>query len=373
MDFNLSEEQTMLRDGVERYIKDAYGFEERRHHAVSAEGFSREHWQQFADLGWLALNLPEDVGGLDCSFAETAIVLESFGRGMVLEPYINSAVLCARIIDQSGNDHHRHDLLPALIEGRMLLSLADSENGSRFAVGCCAETFAMKTAQGYTLSGLKTLVMGAASADKLLVTASLDDFSDPAVFVVDRNASGVSLDSYTLIDGTRAADVRFDAVQLPASALLLAPSASQKVLEEAHDRGALAVVAQILGVMHGVMDLTAEYIKTRVQFGQPIGKFQALQHRMSEMFVEATHTRSILFRGMAYLEKPPQERSKAISAAKAAASKSGRFVCAQGVQLHGGIGLTEEYQVGHYFRLMTLLEKHFGDIDYHLARFAANS
>lgn len=371
MDFNLSEEQTMLRDGVERYIKDAYGFEARRHQANSTEGFSREHWQQFADLGWLALNLPEDVGGLDCTFAETAIVLESFGRGMVVEPFVVSAVLCARIIDRSGSDYHRHDLLPALIEGRLLLAFADSENGSRFSVGCCAETYAVKTPQGYTLNGLKTLVVAAPSSDKLLVTASLDDFSEPAVFIVDRQTPGVSLDGYTLIDSCRAADVRFDNVELPESALLLAPASSRAVLDEAHDRATLAVVAQILGVMHGVMDLTAEYIKTRSQFGQPLGKFQALQHRMAEMFVETTHTRSILYRGMAYMDKLPSERRKAVSAAKAAAGKSGRFVCGQGVQLHGGIGLTEEYQVGHYFRLMTFLEKQFGDIDYHLARFAA--
>lgn len=371
MDFNLSEEQLMLRDGVERYIREDYAFEERRQQVGSGEGFSRAHWQQFADLGWLALTLPEDVGGLDCSFVETSLVLESFGRGMVLEPFVSSAVLCARIVDRSGSDYHRNDLLPALIEGRLLLALADTECGSRFSVGCAEDTIARKTAQGYQLSGVKTLVFNAPSADKLLVTARFEDCSHPAVFVVDRDAPGVALNEYALVDGSRAADVRFSKVELADAALLIEPSRSQAILEEAHDRAALAVVAQTLGVMHGVMDMTQEYIKTRNQFGQPIGKFQALQHRMAEMFVEAQHTRSILYRGMAYLDKPAPERRKAISAAKAAASKSGRFVCAQGVQLHGGIGMTEEYPVGHYFRLMTLLEKQFGDIDFHLARFAA--
>lgn len=371
MDFNLSEEQLMLRDGVERYIRDDYDFEQRRHQATTGEGFSREHWQQFADLGWLALTLPEDVGGLDCSFVETSLVLESFGRGMVLEPFVSSAILCARIVDRSGSDYHRHDLLPALGEGRLLLALADSECGSRFAVGCTEDTVALKTGQGYQLSGVKTLVFDAPSADKLLVTARLEDCRHPAVFVVDRTAPGVELNEYALVSGSRAADVRFSKVDLPESALLIDPSRSQAILEEAHDRAALAVVAQSIGVMHGVMDLTAEYIKTRSQFGQPIGKFQALQHRMSEMFVEAQHTRSILYRGMAHLDKPADERRRAISAAKAAVGKAGRFVCAQGVQLHGGIGMTEEYPVGHYFRMMTLLEKQFGDIDYHLARFAA--
>lgn len=371
MDFNLSDEQMMLRDGVERFIKDEYGFEERRQQANQGEGFSRAHWQQFADLGWLALNLPEDVGGLECSFAETSIVLESFGRGLVLEPFVTTAVLCARLIDRSGHEQHRQALLPSLVQGSLLLALADTESGSRFTVGCAEQTIAERTADGYRLNGLKTLAFGAPSADRLLVTASLDDANEPAVFLVDRQAAGVSLDSYNLVDGSRAADVRFKNVELPASALLIEPSNSREILDEAHDRAALAVVAQMLGVMHGVMDLTAEYIKTRSQFGQPIGKFQALQHRMAEMFVEAQHSRSILYRGMAYLEKSLVERRKAVSAAKAAVGKSGRFVCAQGVQLHGGIGMTEEYQVGHYFRLMTLLEKQFGDIDYHLTRFSA--
>jgi len=370
MDFNLSEEQLILRDGVERYIREDYGFEQRRHQATAGEGFSREHWQTFAELGWLALTLPEDVGGLDCSFVEAAVVLESFGRGMVLEPFISSVMLCARIVDRSGSDYHRKDLLPALVEGRMLLAFADSESGSRFTLGCVDDTVARRAGDGYQLDGLKTLVFDAPSADKLLVTARLDDYQHPAVFIVDRKAPGVEVIEYALVDGTRAADVRFNRVELAAAALLIEPSRSQPILEEAYDRSALAVVAQSLGVMHGVMDMTAEYIKTRNQFGQPIGKFQALQHRMAEMFVEAQHARSILFRGMAYLDKPANERRRAVSAAKAATGKAGRFVCAQGVQLHGGIGMTEEYPIGHYFRFMTLLEKRFGDTDYHLARFA---
>ena len=370
MDFNLSEEQVMLRDGVERYIRDDYGFEQRRHQSTTGEGFSRDHWQTFADLGWLALTLPEDVGGLDCSFVEASVVLESFGRGMVLEPFISSVILCSRIVDRSGSDYHRKDLLPALIEGRLLLALADSECDSRFTIGCTEETLARRSGEGYQLNGLKTMVFDAPSADKLLVTARLDEHAHPAIFVVDRTAPGVEVIEYALVDGSRAADVRFSKVDLPGSALLVEPSRGQAILEEASDRAALAVVAQTLGVMQGVMDMTAEYIKTRNQFGQPIGKFQALQHRMAEMFVEAQHARSILYRGMAYLDKGTDERQRAVSAAKAATGKAGRFVCAQGVQLHGGIGMTEEYPVGHYFRFMTLLEKRFGDIDYHLARLA---
>lgn len=371
MDFNLCEEQLMLRDGVDRYIKDAYAFDARRHQAATGEGFSRKHWQQFADLGWLALALPEDVGGLGCSFVEASLVLEAFGRGMVLEPFVISTMLCARIVERSGAQALRAELLPSLAEGGLLLALADSEEGSRFVVGGAKNTLAEKTEAGYRLNGVKTLVFAGPSADKLLVTARVADHAQPAVFIVDRNTPGVELDAYSLVDGSRAADVRFVDVALTPGALLIAPSEAQPILEEAYDRAALAVVAQMLGVMQGVMDMTAEYLKTRNQFGQPIGKFQALQHRMAEMFVEVQHTRSIFYRAMAYLDKAPAERMQAVSAAKAAAGKAGRFVCAQGVQLHGGIGMTEEYPVGHYFRFMTLLEKQFGDIDYHLARFAA--
>lgn len=372
MDFNLSEEQLMLKDGVERFIQQEYGFETRREIAASEEGFSRARWQAYAELGWLGLTLPEDVGGLACSFVETAIVMEAFGRGMVLEPFVQTALLCSTIIDRSGSQTRRQTLLPAVIEGRLLLSLADSEAGSRFKLGCDAHTCARKTPGGYTLSGAKTLVIAGGSADLLLVTARLADSAEgPAIFVVDRRAAGVNCRTYRLLDGSCAADIEFRNVELDESALLSAPDCARELLEAAADLATLASVAEILGVMEAVMDITADYIKARVQFGQPIGKFQALQHRMAEMFVAVQETRSMLYCGIAHLDRPAMERSRAISAAKAVAGRASRFVCAQGIQLHGGMGMTEEYQVGHYFRKMTMSEKMFGDIDFHLARFAA--
>ncbi|CAB3722141.1 acyl-CoA dehydrogenase family protein [Paraburkholderia rhynchosiae] len=372
MDFNLSDEQSMLKDGVERFIQQEYGFEARREIAASEEGFSRERWQSYAELGWLGLTLPEDVGGLACSFVETAVVMQAFGRGMVLEPVLQTAVLCATIVDRSGSEIQRQALLPAVIEGRLLLALADSEAGSRFKLGCVTHTSARKTQGGYLLSGAKTLVIAGGSADQLLVTARLDDSAEgPAIFVVDRRAAGVSCRTYRLLDGSRAADIEFRNVELDESALLSAPATAPELLDTATGLATLASVAEILGVMEAVMDITADYIKARVQFGQPIGKFQALQHRMAEMFVAVEETRSMLYCGIAHLDRPATERSRAISAAKAVAGRASRFVCAQGIQLHGGMGMTEEYQVGHYFRKMTMMEKMFGDIDFHLARFAA--
>ena len=372
MNFNLSDEQAMLKDGVERFIQQEYGFEARREIAASDEGFSRVRWQDYAELGWLGLSLPEEVGGLACSFVETAIVMEAFGRGMVLEPFVQTSLLCATIIERSGSQAQREALLPAVIEGRLLLSLADSEAGSRFKLGCTAHTRAHTTPGGYLLSGAKTLVAAGASADLLLVSARLDDAAQgPAVFIVDRRAAGVSCRSYRLLDGSRAADIELRDVELDASALLIGPDRALVVLEEASELATLASVAEVLGVMEAVMTTTADYIKARVQFGQPIGKFQALQHRMAEMFVAVQETRSILYCGIAHLDRPTDERRRIISAAKAVAGRASRFVCAQGIQLHGGMGMTEEYQVGHYFRKMVLMEKMYGDTDYHLGRFAA--
>ncbi|QJQ01463.1 acyl-CoA dehydrogenase family protein [Herbaspirillum rubrisubalbicans] len=364
MDFNLTQEQQMLRDGAERFLREAYDFDTRCAIAREPQAFRASMWQQFADLGWLALELPEDAGGLGLGFVDSALLIEAMGRAMVLEPYLHSAVLCTRIVDRSGVEALRSDLLPRLADGSALLALADSEAGSRFRVGCTARTTAQRTADGYRIDGAKMLVMGAAVAGQLLVTAGLDGAC--ALFLVDAGASGVTRTDYRVLDGARAADIAFDGAR---ATLMLADA--MPVLEEAVDRATLGTVAQMLGVMEAVMEITAEYIKTRVQFGQPIGKFQALQHRMAEMFVEVQETRSILIYGMSCLDKAPNERRKAVSAAKAVAGQAARFVCGQGIQLHGGVGMTEEYQIGHYFRAMTMLEKLFGDTDHHLGRFAA--
>ncbi|MGF6880163.1 acyl-CoA dehydrogenase family protein [Paraburkholderia sp. MM5477-R1] len=372
MDFNFSEEQLMLKDGAERYVRQEYGFEARTRIASGQEGFSREHWRAYAELGWLGLTMPEDVGGLGCSFVETAIVMEALGRGMALEPVVQTALLCATIIERGDARRRRESLLPAVIDGTLLLSLADSEAGSRYKLGCHAQTHALKSASGYLISGAKTLVIAGASADQLLVTARVEGASQGVgVFLVDRRAAGVTCRSYRLLDGSRAADIDLHNVELSDDALIVGPEHSLQVLTQATELASLASVAESLGMMEAVMAITSEYIKGRSQFGQPIGKFQALQHRMAEMFVATQEARSMLYCGIAHLNGPAAERSRVISAAKAVAARANRFVCAQGIQLHGGMGLTEEYPVGHYFRKMTMMEKMFGDIDFHLDRVAA--
>ncbi len=364
MNFNLTDEQQMLRDGVRRFGSEQYSFEARKHLLASPERFSAEHWNTYAELGWLALGLPEDAGGLGCSFVETALVMQEFGRVLALEPYATSAILCARIVDAS--EQHRGELLPELAAGNLRLALAHTEMDARYELDRVATT-ATPTGDGYVLDGVKTLAFDAPSAHQLIVSAAMD--GGFGLFVLPIDAAGLGLNAYPLIDGTRAADVELKSVRVSRSALLIEPQRALAVLQEAVDRVVLAQVAEALGAMEAVLEITSGYIKQRVQFGQPIGKFQALQHRMAEMFVEVQETRSILYRGMALLDAAPAERQRAISAAKVVASNAGKLVGAQGIQLHGGIGMTEEYSVGHYYKKLIALEKRFGDTEYHVSRY----
>ncbi|MEO8804485.1 MAG: acyl-CoA dehydrogenase family protein [Burkholderiaceae bacterium] len=370
MDFNLSDEQQMLRDAASRYVREQCGFEARRHAAATA-GWSAERWAQYADMGWLALGVPEEFGGLGCGFVETAIVAEELGRGLVLEPFVACTVLATRLIeraDASAFQTRRTALLEGLAAGTVQISLAHSEAASRFQLDSVAVD-ARREGEGWVLTGTKMMVPAGGAADHFIVSAKVADAPSGGIglWLVPRAA--VVLHAYPLIDGTRAADITLQSVFVPADALLSAPGSALPVLEEALDRAALAQVAEALGCMEAVLEMTSEYLKTRHQFGQPIGKFQALQHRMAEMFVEVQETRSILYRGIAHLEGGAAARRQAVSAAKVVLGTAGRFVGGQGIQLHGGIGVTDEYQIGHYYKRLLVLEKLYGDSEWHLGRF----
>jgi len=366
MDFNLTDEQQMLRESASRFVREQYGFEARQRWAAEA-GWSPASWKQYAELGWLGLAIPEEFGGLGCGFVETALVAEELGRGMVLEPYIACAVLAARLIergDAPGFAAQRQALLAGMAEGSAIVLLANSEAASRFELDW-VDTRARRHGDGWLLDGAKLLVAGAPTATHFIVSARIDR-EGMALFLVPREA--VQLRVYPLIDGTQGADLELRELLLPADALLAQPGRAEALLEEAQDRAALAQVAEGLGCMEAVLELASEYLKTRQQFGQPIGRFQALQHRMAEMFVEVQETRSILYRGIAHLEAAPAARRVAVSAAKVMLGSAGRFVGGQGIQLHGGIGMTDEYQVGHYYKRLLTLEKMYGDSDWHLDR-----
>lgn len=368
MDFNLTQEQHMLRESASRFVREQYGFEARRRWAA-ADGWSPDCWSQYAELGWLGLAIPEEYGGLGCGFVETALIAEELGRGMVLEPYVSCTVLAARLIERSdatGIEARHSALLADIANGTAVVLFAHSEPAGRFepdGVGLRAR----RQGDGWLLDGSKFMVAGAPAATHFIVSARIDR-QGVALFLVPREL--LDLQMYPLIDGTRAADFELRELALGADALLALPGSAEALLEEAQDRAALAHVAEALGCMEAVMDLSSEYLKTRQQFGQPIGRFQALQHRMAEMFVEVQETRSILYRGIAHLDAAPAARRHAVSAAKVMLGSAGRFVGGQGIQLHGGIGMTDEYQVGHYYKRLLTLEKLCGDSDWHLDRMA---
>jgi alkylation response protein AidB-like acyl-CoA dehydrogenase len=366
MDFTLTDEQKMLRDGADRYLAEHYDFDKRRALIARDGGFSEAQWQQFAELGWLALALPEDCDGLAGSAVETSLLMEAMGKRLVLEPFATTAILCARLIEGCEDENLRADLLKGIAAGAVRVALAHGEIDSRYDLDRVVAR-AHRTSRGFAVTGRKTNVWDAPSAHNLIVSAVIEGDTGFAFFSVERDAAGVRQRFFPLIDSTQCADVDFDSA--PAKLLLPATQAPMR-LEEAADRMVLARVAETLGIMEQVLDLTAEQLRNRSQFGQPLAKFQALQHRMAEMFVEVQEVRSILYRGLAFIDAPAAERKAAVSVAKVVANAASRIVGAQGIQLHGGVGMTDEYAVGHYFKRLIALEKAYGDSDYHLKRIA---
>ncbi len=372
MDLDLTDEQQMLRDGARRFFREHYGFDERRALLASETGMSAECWAHYAELGWLALGLPEDTGGWPCTLVETAILLEEFGRALALEPYVSTVVLCGRLLDRCGRTAATRAQLQAMAEGRARLALAHDEPDGRYDAGRLG-VVARRHGEDYLLQGCKSCVLDAPAADRLIVSARPDGEDGLALFLVDAAATGLTMSAYPLVDGTRAADVALDAVRVPASCVIADDGSARVLLQEAIDRATLARVAMALGAMETVLQMTADYLKTRVQFGQPLGRFQALQHRLAEMFVEVQETRSILCCGLAHVDAPAAERSAMVSAAKLVTVNAARIVGGQAIQLHGSIAMTAEYVAGHYYEHLLAFEKIYGDADWHLDRFAAHA
>jgi len=354
----------MLREGAERFLQKSYPFERRRATLAVESRCDRSVWQEFVDLGWLALNVPEEAGGLGGGPFEAAIVAEEMGRRLVLEPYATTALLCTRLVERSPASPLRDELLTGIADGSLRLALAALEPGRGYDVEH-ALTLARADAEGHVVNGVKLLVQDAPAANRFIVVAATD--RGPGLFVIGADAAGLALRAYPLIDGRLAADIDLVDVRIPAAALLCDSTAA---LDEALDRLRTFEVAEALGAMEAVMALTAEHLRNRRQFGQPLANFQALQHRMAEMFVEVQETRSALYHALANLEAEPLRRNAAVSSAKVVAAEAGRVVGGHGIQLHGGVGMTDDYQVGHYFKRLLVLEKSWGDVDFHLDRIA---
>ena len=375
MEFSLSETQQLLQETASRLLRDRYSFEQRKAVLARPEGFSRELWAELAGLGLLGIEIEERFGGSGGGFAALAVVLQAFGRSLVVEPYLPTVILGAGLLARAGSPAQQMALLPKIGAGELTLALAQGEPDGRYALHHVATTARRQGAE-YRLDGRKAVVLGGDAADWLIVPArtsgAVTDRAGISLFLVERGRPGVELRPYPMIDGRGAAELALDGVLVPASALLGAADAGLALVEEAVDRGIAAVCCEALGAMAALNELTLEYLKTRVQFGRPIGRFQVLQHRMVDMMMAQEQARSMaLLAATSVGEADAAARAKALSAAKVQIGRSAQIVGRGAIQLHGGIGLTMEYSAGHYFRRLTAIEAMFGDIDHHLARFAA--
>lgn len=372
MDFYLTEEQQMLRDGARRYLENECGGEKRRP-TIDAEGLLPERWQMFAEMGWLGLPLPEDCGGFGGTLVDVTILMHEIGRALVVEPYWPVAILAARTLVASG-DSRAQDILPALAEGQAFPVLAHSEEGAR---GVVEHVTTRATANGdgrWRLSGVKTGVVAGNKADRYIVSARTAGTSREqqgiTLFLVAKDAPGLKMHPLRLIDNRWGAHIELDGVEVSQEDILGQVDQGFAALEEAHDYALIALAAEAVGLMERSLEITRDYVKMRKQFGVTLSTFQAVQHRLADMMIELELTRSMLYRAQAHLSGEPAVRRQALSALKYQAGKSGKFVCGQSIQLHGGIGVTEEYIIGHYFKRMTMIEYAMGSSHFHLQRLA---
>ena len=372
MDFDLSDEQTLLGDTVGRLLADRYDFQKRNVFAASELGWSREMWSAFAELGLLAVPFAAEDGGLEGGAVETMIIMQAFGRALSLEPYLATVVLGGGLLRHGGIAAQRAEHVPAIVSGERLLAFAHSEAQSRFDLAHVTAR-AAKRGGGWMLDGAKTLVLDGDSADFLIVSArtagEANDRDGIGLFLVDARAPGVSRRGYAMQDGRRAAEVTLEGVEVGADAVVGDPAGALPLIERVVDEAIAALSAEAVGAMTEMHELTLAYLKERKQFGVPIGSFQALQHGAVDMYVavEQAHSMALLATMMAG-EDDAGERGRAISAAKVQVGRSARLVGQQAVQLHGGVGMTAEFKVGHCFKRVTMIDLTFGNADHHLAR-----
>jgi pimeloyl-CoA dehydrogenase small subunit len=374
MDFDLSEEQSLLKASVERLLKDRYGFEQRKAYAKEPAGWSRAVWKQYAELGLLGLPFAERHGGFGGGAVETMIALEAMGRALVLEPYLATVVLAGGILRHAASDAQATALVPKIAAGELILALAHHEREARYDLADVA-TRARRDGAGWVLEGDKSLVLHGDAADRLVVSARVAgerrDGQGIALFLVDAKAQGVSRRPYPTQDGLRAAEISLASVRIGAAEMLGEPGAALAVIERVADEAMAALAAEAVGAMSAVTDLTVEYLKTRKQFGVAIGSFQVLQHRAAEMLMAVEQARSLaLYATMMAGEDDAAERHKAVAAAKVQIGRSGKLVAQQATQLHGGIGMTMEYSSGHYLKRLTMIDLFLGDADHHLRALA---
>src|SRR6185312_5715073 len=372
MDFDLSEEQRLLKESVEGLLNDAYDFDSRKKYMAEKGGWSRAIWSRLAEQGLLGLPFSEDDGGFGAGAVETAIVMEALGRALVLEPYLATVVIGGGFLRHGGSDAQKAAHIPGIIDGSKTFGFAQLEKNSRYDLADVTTT-AKKKGDGWAIDGEKFVVVNGENADTLVVTARTKgnrrDKTGIGVFLVPANAKGVVRKGYPTQDGLHAADITFTGVEVGADAAIGDAQNALPLIERVVDDARIALCAEAVGLMDESLKTTVEYLKTRTQFGVPIGSFQTLQHRAADMFVAVEQARSMsMFATMASDFDDARERATAVAAAKVQIGKSAKFVGQQSIQLHGGIGMTMEARIGHYFKRLTMIENTFGDTDYHLRR-----
>jgi pimeloyl-CoA dehydrogenase small subunit len=374
MDFDLTDEQRLLRDSVDRLLADHYGFAQRRSYLAEPEGWSTALWSRYAEQGLLGLPFTEEYGGFGGGPIEIMLVMEAFGRVLALEPYLATVVLGGTAMRLAGSEAQKSALLPQVAEGHLTLAFAHGERQARYDLTDVLTT-AKPIAGGWVLDGAKSVIAHGDSSDQLIVSARLsgerDDPDGIGLFLVDAKANGVARRSYPMRDGTRAAEIALSGVEVARDDVLGEPGNAMPVIERVVEAGIAATSAEAVGAMEAMHAMTLEYLKTRQQFGKPIGQNQVLQHRAAEMLIALEQGRSMAMLAAMTVDEPdPAERAHNIAMAKVGVGQASRFVAQNAIQLHGGIGMTEEYAVGHYFRRVMVIEHLFGDPTYHLSRLA---
>ena len=374
MDFTFNEEQTLIQGQVEQFIQRDYDWESRQSLILTDSGYSLDNWNTFAELGWLGISLSDDSGGFGGSSVDTMILMEEFGKGLVLEPFLETVVMCAELIDKAGTLEQKKDVLTDVVEGKIQLALAYAEPQSRFNLADVM-TEAKLESDNFILNGFKSVVMNGPNANKFIISARTSgdqrDESGISLFLVDAEVSGLSSRDYQTVDNRRASELTLESVVIPRSCLIGELDEGFMVLDAAIDRSILAISAEAVGAMEVLYKTTVEYTKIREQFGTPIGKFQVLQHRMVDMFMEYEQCKSLLYMATMKHDEDSADAKKAISGLKYQVGNASKFIGQQSVQLHGGMGVTDELNVGHYFKRLTTIGTIFGNSDYHLKKYTS--
>ena len=372
MNFDFTEEQQMVRDSIARFVQDDYDWDTRKSIVASEKGLSPDNWKLFAELGWLSIPFAEEHGGFGGNIVDLSVVMEELGKGLVVEPYFPTVVLFGGLIARAGNDAQRAEWLPRVIGGDVLGGFAYVERQSRFALHDCLTT-ATPSGDGFVLNGEKVVVFNGEQADHLVVLARTSgeqsDRTGLSLFIVEASAAGIDKMNYPMMDGQRVANVTFKDVALSADALLGEEGNALALVEALVDEAIIALASEAVGIMGVLNTKTLEYAKTREQFGVAIGSYQALQHRMVDTMMAYEQCKSLLFKALCEYKQDPAMAAETIHALKVLIDRNAKHVFGEAIQIHGGMGMTDELDIGHYAKRLMMINTTFGDANFHRNRF----